>query len=56
MPRLSALTEHTFGEFSEEEILRQPTVKPEATELPGAPDHDGDSDDGAVQVTLSKQS
>ena len=32
----------------------QPAVKPEATEQPGAPDHDGDSDDGAVKVTLSK--
>ncbi len=33
----------------------QSTVKPEATEQPGAPDHDGDSDDAAVKVTLSKQ-
>jgi len=31
----------------------QPTVKPEASEQAGAPDHDGDSDD-AVKVTLSK--
>jgi len=34
----------------------QPTVKPEAAEKAGVPDHDGDSDDGAVKVTLSKQS
>jgi hypothetical protein len=34
----------------------QPAVKPEDAEQPGAPDHDGDSDDGAVKVTLSKQS
>lgn len=32
----------------------QPAVKPEAAEQPGVPDRDGDSDDGAVKVTLSK--
>ncbi len=34
----------------------QAAAKPETTEKAGAPDHDGDSDDAAVKVTLSKQS
>jgi hypothetical protein len=33
----------------------QAAAKPEATEQAGAPDHDGDSDDSAVKVTISKQ-
>jgi hypothetical protein len=29
-------------------------VKPEAKEIPGAPDHDGDSDDGAGAAKVAK--
>jgi hypothetical protein len=33
----------------------EPAVRPEVAERPGTPDHDGDSDDNAVKVELSKR-
>ncbi len=30
--------------------------KPESNEVPGAPDHDGDSDDGVAKAAASKAS
>ncbi len=34
----------------------QSAARPEAAERLGAPDHDGDSDDSAVKVELTRQS